>query len=49
MVSAEVVVTHYFTPDGQLRRRCFYDGDVSLSTVLGLLELAKADLIARCE
>jgi hypothetical protein len=49
IVNAEIVVTQYFTPDGFLQRRCFYDGAVPLSTVLGLLELAKADIIARCD
>lgn len=48
MVNAEVVVTQYFTPDGRLANRVFYDGEVPLSQVLGLLELAKAQLIARC-
>lgn len=46
--SAEVTVTHYFTTDGRLKRRVRFEGDVPLSTVLGLLELAKADLMARC-
>lgn len=48
IVNAEVVVYQWLDPDdGSFRWNCFFDGDVPLSSVLGLLDLAKLDLVHR--
>ena len=50
IVNTEVVVFQYLDPsdeDCSLKYCVWYDGEVALSSVLGLLELAKRDLIDR--
>lgn len=48
IVNAEVTITGYLDPeDGEMKYAVYCDADVSLSSVLGLLELAKLDLIER--
>ena len=48
MVVAEVTVTQYAKPDGSLGLRTHYDGDLPLSSVLGLLAMGGIDIYGRC-
>lgn len=51
IVTAEVHVAGYLDPegDGTLKTVVFCEADVPLSSALGLLEIAKLDLIERTE
>lgn len=49
MLHAAVTVVGYFGDDGLLMYAVRAQGDVPLSTTLGLLELAKHDLYARAQ
>lgn len=42
-----ITVDQYATPDGTLHVRTFYDGDLPLSSVLGLLALGALDIYGR--
>ncbi len=44
-----IAVFSYVAPDGSQCWRTYNQLDAPLSSVLGLLELAKLDVIARCE
>jgi hypothetical protein len=46
---AEVTVSQYLRPDGSLGLRTFYDGDLPLSSVLGLLAMGGIDIYGRCD
>jgi hypothetical protein len=46
---AEVTVTQYATSDGRLHLRTHYDGDLPLSSVLGLLAMGAIDIYARSD
>jgi hypothetical protein len=46
---AEIVVSQYMKPDGAIGIRTHYDGDLPLSSVLGLLALGGIDIYDRCE
>lgn len=49
IVNCEIVVHQYLAPDtGEMCYSVFYDGEIPLSQCLGLLELAKIDLVNRC-
>lgn len=49
LVVAEVTVTQYAHPDGSLGLRTHYDGDLPLSSVLGLLAMGGIDIYGRCD
>lgn len=46
---AEVTVTHYMTGDGSLHLRTHYDGELPLSSILGLLAMGAIDIYGRAE
>jgi hypothetical protein len=48
IINAEVCVCQWIDPQtGGIRWQCYFDGDVPLSSVLGLLDLAKLDMVHR--
>lgn len=48
IINAEVSICQYIDPEtAVLKWAVFYDGEIPLSGVLGLLDLAKLDLINR--
>jgi hypothetical protein len=49
VLATEVVVTQYLRPDGSVGLRTHYDGDGSLSQVIGLLAMAAIDIYGRCD
>jgi hypothetical protein len=49
ILANEVLVTQYLRPDGTLGTRTHYQGDSSLSQVLGLLVLAAIDIHDRSD
>lgn len=49
ILATEVVVTQYLRPDGTLGIRTHYDGDGSLSQILGLLFMAAIDIYGRVD
>lgn len=49
IMATEVVVTQYLRPDGSMGIRTHYDGDGSLSAVLGLMVLGAFDIYGRCQ
>lgn len=50
IVNCEIKILQWIDPEtGGLRWQCFYDGEIPLSGVLGLLELAKLDMIQRTD
>jgi hypothetical protein len=49
IMATEVVVTQYLRPDGTLGVRTHYDGDGSLSQVLGLIVLGAFDIYGRVD
>lgn len=46
---AEVVVTQYLDETGAMKIRTFYDGEIPLSSVLGLLAMGGIQIYQRCE
>jgi hypothetical protein len=48
IINAEVVVYQWIDAEtGEFRWNCFYEGHLPLSSLLGLLDLAKLDLVHR--
>jgi hypothetical protein len=48
LLLTEVIVRQYMQPDGTPSFEVVYEGDSTLTQVLGLLEIAKLDLTGRC-
>lgn len=51
IVVSEVQAIGYIEPDGtgEMKLCVWYDGEVPLTSALGMLDLAKRDLILHCE